>query len=170
MQPMADYDHVLLASEGREFSQRSIDVAAEMADTYVRVFTIARVHGVAFGLPNPGLLPTRAEWQERRNAVAKAVKALKKRGLAADGHVIGTRKATKAIVQEALLNECEAIVMPGDPPKSRVMADFMWTQEAYRVARAARLPVFIVTDDEVIEHTPTAAPRFQLKRPGGHSR
>ena len=148
---MPKFETVLLASEGREITQRAIEVAATMAGSKVHVFSIARVHGVTFGLQTPGLMPTRAEWQEQRDLVAKAVKALKKRGVEADGHVVGTRKAASRIVTEAQVSGCEAIVMAADSPRNRVVADFMWTQEPYRVARKSKLPVFLVTDSDVIE-------------------
>ena len=61
--------------------------------------SIARVHGVSFGLPMPGLLPTRREWQEQRDHVARAVKRLRRKGLEAEGHVLGTRNATKKILE-----------------------------------------------------------------------
>jgi len=99
------------------------------------------VHGTAFGLPNPGLLPTRHEWDEQRENVTKA---LKKHRVAADGHVVGTRRATKRIVGEADRLGCDAIVMAADPPRNRVVADLMWSQEPYRVRRRARMPVYLV--------------------------
>ena len=70
---------VLLASEGRAFTAASIALAADLAraaDGTVQVFSVARVHGVAFGLQAPGLLPTKAEWDEQRDIVAAAVKKL----------------------------------------------------------------------------------------------
>jgi nucleotide-binding universal stress UspA family protein len=101
---------------------------------------------VAFGLPNPGLLPTRREWQEQRDIVAKAVKRLRRGGVEADGHVLGTRKATKRILDEAAKHGCEAIVMAADPDRNRLVADLLWTQEPQRVRRKAKLPVFLVSD------------------------
>ena len=148
---MPTYENVLLASEGREISQRAVEFAAKMAGSTVYVISIARVHGVAFGLQTPGLMPNRAEWQEQRDLVAKAVKALKKRGVQAEGHVVGTRKATRRIIAEADEKECEAIVMAADTPRNRLIADFMWSQESYRVGRKAKLPVYLVTDSDVIE-------------------
>ena len=99
-----DVRRVLLASEGREIPPRAIEFAVRIAgrsQAPVHVFSVARVYGTSFGFPNPGLLPTRHEWAEQRRLVGAAVKALKKHGLEASGHVVGTRKATKRIVQEA---------------------------------------------------------------------
>jgi nucleotide-binding universal stress UspA family protein len=112
----------------------------------VRVFSLARVHGVAFGLPNPGLLPTKREWEEQHAIVAAAVKRLRRRGLEADGHVVGTRKSTKRICDEATLSGCDAIVMAADPDRNRFVGDMMWTQEPQRVRRKAKVPVFLVVD------------------------
>ncbi len=148
--PRQRFDRILLASEGREFSEaairRVIDLAHDGAT--VHVFSIARVHGVAFGMQMPGLLPTRQEWQQQRDLVAKAVKRLKLRGFTAEGHVLGTRKATKKIIEEAKVNDCEAIVMTADADRNPFVGDLLWTQEPQRVRRRAKkLPVFLVVDD-----------------------
>jgi nucleotide-binding universal stress UspA family protein len=144
------FDRILLASEGREISDAAIKRVIELAHdgATVRVFSIARVHGVAFGMQVPGLLPTKQEWKQQRELVAKAVKRLGRRGLNADGHVLGTRKATKKIIEEAKVNDCEAIVMAADPDRNRFVGDLLWTQEPQRVRRRAKkLPVFLVTGE-----------------------
>ena len=97
------------------------------------------------GFPNPGLLPTRGEWETQRAVVGDAVKLLKKRGVDATGQVLATRKATKRIVAAAERLGCTAIVMAADPPRSRLVADLMWSQEPYRVQRRARVPVHLVS-------------------------
>jgi nucleotide-binding universal stress UspA family protein len=114
----------------------------------VRVFSIARVHGVSFGFPNPGLLPTKKEWTDQRQIVAKAIKRLQRKGIEAEGHVVGTRNAAKRIVQEAKVAGCEAIVMSADPDRNRIVGNTLWTQEPQRVRRRARMPVFLVVDDD----------------------
>ena len=141
---------VLLASEGREITERAVEFAAQLAQQgggVVHVFTIARVWGTSLGLPNPGLMPTKREWDVQRDRVAAAVKALKRNGIKAEGHVLATRKATKRIVSEAERLGCDVIVMGGDPPRNRFVGDFIWSQEPYRVQRRAGLPVYIVTED-----------------------
>jgi nucleotide-binding universal stress UspA family protein len=140
------FQRILLASEGRTISNAAIARVVELAQpgASVRVFSIARVHGTAFGMPTPGLLPTRAEWAAQRDLVDKAIKRLKRKGLAAEGHVLGTRNATKKILQEAAQHECQAIVMAADPDRNRVVGNVMWSQEPQRVRRKARLPVFLV--------------------------
>jgi nucleotide-binding universal stress UspA family protein len=143
------FERILLASEGRPIHDAAIARTLELATrsgAVVHVFSIARVHGVSFGLPNPGLLPTRSEWAEQRDIVAKAVKRLQRQGVQADGHVVGTRKSTKRICQEAASHDCEAIAMAADADRSRVIADMLWSQEPQRVRRRAKVPVFLVTD------------------------
>jgi nucleotide-binding universal stress UspA family protein len=144
-------ERVLLASEGREIPPRAVEFAAQLARRgggAVHVFSIARVWGTGLGLPNPGLLPNKHEWDVQRELVAAAVKALRRQGLKAEGHVVATRKAAKRIVGEAERLGCAAIVMAADPPRNRVLADFMWSQEPYRVRRRSRrLPVYLVTGD-----------------------
>ena len=135
---------VLLATEERPFSLEAIELAASFGAP-VRVLAIARVHGTNLGFPHPGLLPTKAEWEQQRTGVAKAVEALRARGLECRGRVVGTRSAAKKIVQEAKQHGCDAIVMGADPPRSPLLADFMWSQEPYRVRRRARMPVYLVT-------------------------
>jgi nucleotide-binding universal stress UspA family protein len=114
----------------------------------VDVFSIARVHGTAFGFPSPGLLPNRREWQEQRDLVASAVKILRKRGFEADGEVVGTRKAAARICAQAYALGADVIVMAADPPRNRLAADFMWTQEPYRVRRRSTIPVYLVTVED----------------------
>ena len=142
---------LLLASEGRPIPSSAVQLAARLAQPYrasVRVFSIARVWGTGLGLPVPGLLPTKYEWDEQRKIVDEAVKELKKGGVSADGHVVGTRKATKRIVDEASRLRCDVIVMAADPPRNRLVADMMWSQEPYRVRRRARVPVYLVSADQ----------------------
>ena len=126
------------------------ELAASSAAS-VHVFSIARVHGVSFGMPNPGLLPTKAEWKEQHEIVAKAVKRLRRKGIEADGQVLGTRKSTKRIIQEAATAKCEAIVMTADPDRNRLIGDMIWSQEPQRVRRRAKLPVYLVVDDASAE-------------------
>jgi nucleotide-binding universal stress UspA family protein len=144
------FERILLASEGRPISNATIDRVVELARPWnasVRVFTIARIHGVSFGMSNPGLLPTKAEWKEQREIVNKAVKRLERKGIDADGHVVGTRSSTKRIIEEAKLAGCDAIVMAADPDRNRFAGDFVWSQEPQRVRRKAKIPVFLVRED-----------------------
>jgi nucleotide-binding universal stress UspA family protein len=144
------YDRILLATEGRPFTDAAIDRVIELASpdgASVRVLALARIHGVAFGMPNPGLLPTKKELEERRKTIARAIRRLKKKGIEADGHVLGTRKSTKKILEEARTTEAEAIVMAADADRPRIISDMLWEQEPQRVRRKAKLPVYLVVED-----------------------
>jgi len=141
---------VLLATEGRPIPKAAVERAAELANKArvpVHVFAVARIYGVAFGLPSPWLRPNAREWQDQRDGVAEAIELLEQRGVKADGNILGTRKATKRIVGEATRLDCDAIVMAADPPRNRFLGDFMWSQEPYRVRRRARVPVHLVVSD-----------------------
>jgi len=140
---------VLLASEGREFSAASIELAADLAREAagsVLVLSIARVHGVAFGLQTPGLMPSKAEWDEQHAYVKSAVGVLKRRGVQAEGQVLGTRKPSQRICALADELGAGAIVMGADPARSRLIAGMMWTQEPQAVRRRARVPVHLTGD------------------------
>jgi nucleotide-binding universal stress UspA family protein len=134
---------VLLASEGRTIPPDTVDFAAQFG-VPVHVFSLARVWGTSFGLPNPGLLPSKQEWDAQRELVRKAVQALQKRGIEARGQVVGTRRGAKRIVREAERLGCDAIVMAADEKKPWLLADLMWSQEPYRVQRRAKIPVYLV--------------------------
>lgn len=138
---------LLLASEGRRFPPEAIDEAARLAGLWgasVHVFSVARIWGTGLGLPNPGLLPSKREWDEQRELVAEAVSALRRRGIKAKGEVLATRKAAKRIVDQARRRYCGAIVMAADPPRHPLLADWMWSQEPYRVRRRSHVPVYLV--------------------------
>jgi nucleotide-binding universal stress UspA family protein len=139
---------VLLATEGRPIPKATVERAVELAneaDGPVHVFAVARMYGVGFGLPNPWLRPNSTEWQDQRDNIAQAIALLERRGVEADGNILGTRKATKRIVGEAERLGCTAIVMAADPPRNRFVSDLMWSQEPYRVKRRAKVPVHLVT-------------------------
>ncbi len=142
------FQRILLASEGRPIARTAIARVIELAagsKASVHVFSIARVHGVAFGLPSPGLLPTQREWQAQRELVDDAVKRLRRKGIDANGQVLGTRKSTRRILDEAVREGCDAIVMTADPDRNRIVGDLIWSQEPQRVRRKAKLPVILVS-------------------------
>jgi nucleotide-binding universal stress UspA family protein len=141
-----EVERLLVASEGRAIPYAVLQQAFDLArprTAKVRVITIARVFGTSLGFPNPGLLPNRREWDEQRLIVRQTVSALKKAGFEASGQVVGTRKATKRILAEAAGFEADAIVMGCDRDRGRV-GDFVWAHEPYRIARRAKVPVFLV--------------------------
>jgi nucleotide-binding universal stress UspA family protein len=140
---------VLLASEQREIPRAAVDLAARIAKRSgapVHVFTLARIWGTSLGFPSPGLMPSKREWDTAREVTEKAVKRLQKKGIDADGRVVGTRAGAKRILKEARRLGCDAIVMGADPPRGWLVSDMMWSQEPYRVRRRADLPVYLVVD------------------------
>jgi YD repeat-containing protein len=142
-------ERLVVASEGRKIPWAVLQRAFELArpaGAAVHVVSIARVWGTSLGFPNPGLNPTRQEWDAQRRLVREAREAVEKAGFEATGHVIGTRRATKRIVAEAQRFGADAIVMGADP-RRRYVGDFVWSQEPYRVARRARVPVYLVPLD-----------------------
>jgi nucleotide-binding universal stress UspA family protein len=146
----AGFRRILLASEGRPIPPAAVARALELAKptgASVHVFTIARIHGTSFGMPTPGLMPTKKEWAEQREIVSKTIRRLERKGVEAGGHVLGTRNATKKILAEARQEACDAIVMAADPDRNRFTGNMMWTQEPQRVRRKAKLPVYLVPDD-----------------------
>jgi nucleotide-binding universal stress UspA family protein len=110
------------------------------------VLAVGRVHGSAFGLPNPGLLPTREELAQLYAEVDRAIATLERKGLRVDGQVLTTRNGAKRIVAEAASRGCDAIVMGADPPRSPLVRNFLWSQEPQRVLRRAEVPVHLIED------------------------
>jgi nucleotide-binding universal stress UspA family protein len=141
---------VLIASEGRPIPAHVIDYAAELATAgrkpkaSVHVFSVARIYGTSLGLPMPGLMPNKQEWDAQRELVAKAIRALKRKGLRAEGHVVATRNPTKQIIKTVRQHYCDVVVMAADPPRHGLLGDFMWSQEAYRVQRRSPVPVYLL--------------------------
>ena len=136
---------MVVASEGRAIPWNVLQMA----------FTLARPDGQGEGgldcsrarhqprVSQPRPVPSKREWDEQRLIVRQTVLALKKAGFEASGHVIGTRRATKRILGEAAWFKADAIVMGCDHDRG-LLGDFSWAHEPYRVARKARVPVYLV--------------------------
>lgn len=94
----------MLASTGRPFSDAAIEQATSLASqsrSRVRVVTVARIHGSAFGLQHPGLMPNKKEKDAAQQVVTDAIKALQRKGLAADGEVVITRSPGSSFARVA---------------------------------------------------------------------
>ena len=104
---------VMLASDGRQdYSQGAVARAAALSSSGpVAVVTIAKIYGSSFGLPHPGLLPTKAELAERRRWVEGAVRTLNDSGAAADGQVAATRRTAKKLAAVARARGVRVIVI-----------------------------------------------------------
>jgi hypothetical protein len=93
---------VLIASVGVPIPAAVIDdaVRSSVGDP-VAVISIARIYGSSLGLPNPGLMPTKAEMAEQQALVGEAVKRLERSGVEAWGQVAATRRFAKTIARAA---------------------------------------------------------------------
>jgi hypothetical protein len=110
--PPAAAAGVLLASPGGPFSRAAIRRACELAGGEpVAVLSILRVYGSSFGLPNPGLLPTRRERDEQYAIVRRAIAAVERRGGTADGQIAATRSAGRTIAKVARRRQVRYVVM-----------------------------------------------------------
>jgi len=139
--------NVLVASEGRRFTQDVIDLAVRMVgpqDGHAQVITVARLWGTSFGLPNPGLRPSRREMAEQEENITWAISQLERAGVMADGHIVTTRNPCRSILNEARRKGCDAIVMGADPRRGWFIGSMMWSQEPYRVRERTRVPVHLV--------------------------
>lgn len=104
---------VLLCSDGRrDFSRRAVAEAAALGEGgTVAVVTIARIHGSQFGIPHPGLLPSKQEIAERRKWLERAVRRLERAGSSADAQLALTRKPTKTLTRIARTRRPAVIVI-----------------------------------------------------------
>jgi len=104
---------VMLASDGRQdYSPTAVARAAALSESGpVAVVTIAKIYGSSFGLPHPGLLPTKAELAERQGWVKAAVDTLQAGGAVADGQVAATRRTAKKLAAVARARGARVIVI-----------------------------------------------------------
>jgi len=103
---------VLLASSGGPFSKAAVRRARELAaGEPVAVLSILRIYGSTFGLPNPGLMPTRREREEQFANVSKAISQLERSGCTADGQIAATRSAGRMIAKVARVRQVRVVVM-----------------------------------------------------------
>jgi hypothetical protein len=103
---------VLLASSGDPFSKAAVRRARELAAGQpVAVLSILKVYGSTFGLPNPGLMPTRREREEQLKIVSKAIAELERQGCTVDGQIAATRSAGRTIAKVARTRQVRYVVM-----------------------------------------------------------
>jgi nucleotide-binding universal stress UspA family protein len=107
---------VLLASSGSPFSKDAMRRARELAAGQpVAVLSILKVYGSSFGLPNPGLMPTRREREEQLKNVKLAINELERRGCTVDGQIAATRSAGRTIAKVARTRKVSYVVMDTQP-------------------------------------------------------
>jgi hypothetical protein len=103
---------VLLASSGSPFSRAALRRAHELAaGEPVAVLSILKVYGSSFGLPNPGLMPTRRERDDQLAIVSRAINELERLGGSVDGQVAATRSAARTIAKVARARKVRYVVM-----------------------------------------------------------
>lgn len=91
---------VLIATVGTAIPSEVIRQAVELSEGRpVAIIAIARIYGSSFGLPSPGLMPTRKEMDEQLSFVNSAIKRLEKAGVEAWGQVASTRRYGRTIAQ-----------------------------------------------------------------------
>ena len=111
---------VLLASTGKPFTDAAIAEAARLAGDLagggrVRVITIARIHGTSLGLQHPGLMPNKKEKDAAQAIVTRAIKALQRSGLKADGEVVITRSPARSFTRAARTAGASHVVLDSPP-------------------------------------------------------
>ena len=133
---------VLLASPGGPFSRAAVRRACELAGGEpVAVLSILKVYGSSFGMPNPGLLPTRRERDEQYTIVRRAIAAVERRGGTADGQIAATRSAGRTIAKVARRRQVRYVVMDdGDMSGMRRLTEGAITSTVRRrLGRGAEL-------------------------------
>jgi len=107
-----DVATVLVASTGEAIPHRAIRRALAASDGgAVAVLNLARIYGSAFGLPNPGLMPTKTELREQYDRVAVAVDAIEKQGTVAFGQVAATRRPVKTVARIAAVRKVRLVLV-----------------------------------------------------------
>jgi nucleotide-binding universal stress UspA family protein len=107
---------VLRASSGAPFTRAAVRRARELAaGEPVAVLSILKVYGSTFGLPNPGLLPTKRERDEQLAIVRRAIDELERRGCTVDGQIAATRSAGRTIAKVARSRQVRYVVMDSHP-------------------------------------------------------
>lgn len=75
------------------------------------MLAVAKIYGTQFGLPHPGLMPTKEEIDLRRGWISDAIRELERKGVVADGQLAATRKAIKLIARVAIARSVQHVVV-----------------------------------------------------------
>jgi hypothetical protein len=82
-----------------EAGSEELLAAARATGGTVSVVIPLKIHGYAFGMPNPGLMPTAKERATAEEAITTTVRQLRRAGVDVDGQIVITRHAHRAIVR-----------------------------------------------------------------------
>jgi hypothetical protein len=96
--PDSRRDVVVVLRPDAAASSELFDVARRARGTVTVVLPL-RIHGYAFGLPNPGLMPTARERASADAAITATVRRLRRAGVDVDGQIVVTRQAHRAIAR-----------------------------------------------------------------------
>lgn len=139
---------VLLASSGAPLSRAAVRRARELAGAEpVAVLAILRVYGSSFGLPSPGLMPTRQERDAQLAIVRRAITELERRGCTADGQVTATRSAGRTIAKVARARHVQYVVMDASSATGvrKIIEGELTSIVRRRLGDAAKLELIAVT-------------------------
>jgi hypothetical protein len=134
-----------VASTGAPIERVVLEAAVELAGeepTRMYVISVARIWGVKYGLPNPGLYPNRLEWEQQRKVVDDAAEWLRKRGFEVRVRAVAARNAARAVGSWATMLGCHAVVI-GQPQQAR-WERIVKGEDAVDVARRTRVEVHAV--------------------------
>jgi hypothetical protein len=109
---------VLLASAGDPLPRSMVLHGVEAAGGGdVAVVTVARIYGSAWGLPNPGLMPTKREMEIQRGLVEAALGIITAKGANAWGQVVTSRNPARSIARVAQARQAGRVVvaLPATP-------------------------------------------------------
>ncbi|MDT5133386.1 MAG: hypothetical protein QOE41_2697 [Mycobacterium sp.] len=105
----------------------------------VAVVLPLKIHGYAFGLPNPGLLPTAKERAAAEAAITTTVRRFERAGIDVDGQIVVTRHAARAIARIVRRRGATRVLL--EPPTGgrlrRLIEGDPQRQISRRVRRAA---------------------------------
>jgi len=111
-QPTQPAGVLIAAPMGDPMPASAVKRAIELSGgTAVAVVTIARIYGSAYGLMNPGLLPTRKEMDTQKAQVNKAISLIEWRGAVAWGQIVATRKPAKTIAAVAAARGARHVIV-----------------------------------------------------------
>jgi hypothetical protein len=77
----------------------------------IAVLALLRIHGYAFGMPNPGLMPTPKERTAQLDVVSRAIGRIEKLGGEADGQVTATRHPARTVTAVARRRNVHHVVI-----------------------------------------------------------
>jgi hypothetical protein len=158
----ADHAPVVVVAVGGPPSRSTIRRAvAEAAGGTVAVVALLRIHGSAWGFPNPGLLPNATEKAEGRRVVEATIAAIERHGGQADGQITATRNDAKIVVATARRRHARLVIVER-PPAGRVRTLIEGDLGAGVHRRLRSDPDVTV---EVVDHAPsTSAVRIRPVR------